>query len=102
MPELNRFTIRFLGEVDRGEFSLCIGDFCTGPLPWNATSETIAEAVNLLGGRVASHSGGPLPKPVEIEMETQELYADETHSLSGDMSAYMGGAFITVLVEPVI
>jgi hypothetical protein len=96
--ELFRYSIYFSGEVDRGEFSLCIGDYCTGPLPWDATSETVANAVDLLGGRVASHSGGPLPKAVELVAETGDLVADEAHSLSGDMGAYFGGALISVVV----
>ena len=96
--ELHRYSIYFTGEVDRGEFSLCIGDYCTGPLPWNATSEIVANAVNLLGGRVASHNGGPLPKPISIETEAGDLTADEAHSLSADMGAYFGGATITVVV----
>ena len=99
MPaELNRYSIFFTGDVDRGEFSLCIGEYCTGPLPWNATSEVVANAVDLLGARVASHSGGPLPKPIELEAETGDLTADEAHSLSADMGAYMGGALISVVV----
>ena len=96
--ELHRYSIYFTGEVDRGEFSLCLGDYCTGPLPWNASSETVANAVNLLGGRVASHSGGPLPKPISIEAEADDLTADEAHSLSADMGAYFCGATITVMV----
>lgn len=97
---LYRFSIQFLGEVDRGEFSLCVGDYCTGPLPWNATSEIVANAVNLLGARVASHRGGPLPHPIELELDTEDLTADEAHSLSGDMGAYFGGKTITVVVAP--
>ena len=96
--ELYRYSIYFSGEVDRGEFSLCVGEYCTGPLPWNATSEIVANAVNLLGGRVASHGGGPLPKAIELEAETGDLVADEAHSLSGDMGAYFGGALISVVV----
>ena len=98
--EFYRFSIQFIGEVDRGEFSLCVGDYCTGPLPWNATAEIVANAVNLLGARVSSHSGGPLPNPIELELETADLTADEAHSLSGDMGAYFGGATITVVVSP--
>ena len=73
------------------------GEWCTGPIAWNATSEEISTAVSAIGVQVVSHSGGPLPEQVDLEISGGDLSADEANSLSGD--AYFGGAGIAVVVS---
>ena len=95
---MRKYSIYFIGEPASGEFSLCSGEYCTGPLPWDSSSELIADSIKRLGINVGAHSGGPLPNQIDIEAETDDLSADETHSLSGEDEAYFGGALISVVV----
>jgi hypothetical protein len=96
------FQISFFGArpPSSGEFALCSGELCTGPLPWNSTSSTIADALAAIGLRVVEHSGGPLPSPVHVTLETGEVTADEGNSLIAEMEAYLGGGPISVIVAP--
>ena len=89
----SRFTIYFLGEPVRGEFSLCSGEYCTGPLPWNATCDHIAEAIRTLGVEVHEVSGGPLPSPIEISVDTEDLTADDVNSLDGRQESFSAAYF---------
>ena len=104
MPH-SKFIIHFLGEPVRGEFSLCSGEFCTGPLPWNATADHIAEAVRALDVQVHAVSGGPLPVPIEISIDTDDLTADPVNSLDGRQepfsAAYFGAMPVGIAVAPV-
>ena len=97
MSGTSRFAIAIIGGVEGGEFSLCSGEWCTGPIAWEATSKEVAAAVSGMGVKVVSHSGGPLPEQVELEIADADLSADESNSLSGD--AYFGGAGIAVVVS---
>ena len=97
MADTHRFAIAIVGGVEGGQFSLCSGEWCTGPIEWDATAEDIALSLRGLGVNVVSASGGPLPEQqIEIELEATELSADAVHALSGD--AYFGGAGIAVVV----
>jgi hypothetical protein len=94
---MSRFAIAIIGGVEGGEFSLCSGDQCTLPIAWDASAAIVAEAVSNIGVKVVSYSHGQLPDQIEIEVEGDDLTANEVNSLSGD--AYFGGAGIAVVVS---
>jgi hypothetical protein len=98
---MRRFAVVLVGGVEGGEFALCVGEWCTGPIPWDATAEDVAAAVRGLGVETLSFSGGRLPdKEVVIGLPAGlELTADENHSLTAN--AYFGGAGCAVVVGEV-
>jgi len=98
---VKRFAVVLVGDVEGGEFALCVGEWCTGPIAWDATAEDVAAAVRGLGVETLSFSGGPLPdKEVVITLPPGlELAADENNSLAAN--AYFGGAGCAVVVGEV-
>ena len=101
MAETHRFAIAIVGGVEGGQFSLCSGEWCTGPIEWDATAEDIALSLKGLNLDVVSTSGGPLPEhQIEVEIDSADLTADPVNALSGD--AYFGGAGIAVVVAEIV
>ncbi|MDQ2987283.1 MAG: hypothetical protein M3R13_11315 [Armatimonadota bacterium] len=99
-----RFAVTIVGNAEGGAFSLCSGEWCTGPIAWNASAEEVADAVRALGIEPVEFSGGPLPeKQVELVLPPgADLTADETNSLGGDSSSlYVGGWSGTILVTEI-
>ncbi len=96
-----RFVVVLVGGVEGGEFALCVGEWCTGPIAWDATAEDVAAAVRGLGVSTISFSGGPLPdNEVELVLpDDAELTADANNSLAAN--AYFGGAGCAVVVGEV-
>jgi len=96
-----RYAIVLVGDVEGGEFALCVGEWCTGPLAWDSTAEGIVAALRGLGVEPISFSGGPLPdNEVDIVLGDEAvLTADANNSLTS--SAYFGGGGCAVVVGEV-